>query len=802
MIAIFKREFQSFFSSASGYLVIALFLIINGLFLWVFKSDFNVFDNGFADLGTFFTSTPWLFLFLIPAITMRSFSDELRMGTLELLLTKPISVFNIVIGKYLGALALIILALIPTVLYIFTIHNLGNPPGNWDVGSTLGSYIGILFLACAYTSIGIFCSTLSKNQIVVFLFSVFVAFFFYFGFEGISKVLNWNEISIENLGMQEHYESMSRGVIDTKDIIYFLSITAFFLLATVYKIQKLSLKALGRFLMILVIFNVVGAYFYTRIDLTQDKRYTLSQVAENTIATVDSPIVIDVFLAGNLPAEFKKLQTETKYLLEEFKAFNPNITYNFIDPLKETDDSDATQKLFLEYGMQPAQISVKENGKVSTQILYPWALAYYNDKAVKIGLLKNTLGATQEERINQSVQNLEYAFADGFNKLVFPKKRKVAVLKGNGEYDDKYVADFFRTLREYYYIAPFTLDSVAKSPQKTSQELQKYDLIVLANPSKKFSEAQKYVLDQYTMNGGKSLWLVDAVGIQQDSLSNGFFAYNKDLNLTDFFFKYGLRINLDLVKDVYCAPIMMASGEETNATYNKYPWFYSPLSASANRHPIVTNIEAVKFDYVSSIDTLPNTTKKTILLSSSPLSKKIGTPTVINITEEINRNLQIVNSNPVNEGFNSGEIPFAVLLEGTFSSAYKNRIKPFKLKNQKEESINTQMIVVSDGDVIKNQLKNGRPLPLGYDKWTNSQFGNKEFLLNAVNYLLDDSGLIKLRTKTVTIPFLDPQKTQEERLQWQLINLLLPLFLVTLFGILFSTWRKNKYEKKQTSPKI
>ncbi len=796
MIAITKREIQAFFSSATGYLVIAVFLLVNGLFLWVFQGQYNIFDNGFADLSAFFNLAPWVFLFLIPAITMRSFSDEARIGTLELLLTKPLSVFQLVAGKYVGALILILLALLPTLLYILTIDKLGNPVGNWDVGSTLGSYTGLLFLVFAYTAIGIFCSTLSKNQIVVFILSVFVSFFFYYGFNGLASVISSQSEFIEQLGMQSHFDSMARGVLDTKDLLYFLCITALFLLFTVYKLQHSDTKKLVVAMGGVVIIFLFGNYFGKRFDLTQDKRYTLSQTAKNTLAPVDSPIVIDVFLEGNLPAEFKKLQEETRYLLEEFKAYNPNVKVNFINPLEEADDSQAMQKLFLQYGMQPAQVSVKENGKISTQVVYPWALAYYNDDAVKIGLLKNTLGATQEERINQSVQNLEYAFANGFSKLVFPKKRKVAVIKGNGEYDDAHIADFFRTLKEYYYIAPFTLDSVAISPQKTIQSLTEFDLIVVANPTEKFSEKQKYVLDQYTMSGGKSLWLVDAVGMQQDTISGNLFAYNKDLNLTDFFFKYGVRINPNLVKDVYCAPIVLATGEGNQTVYNKYPWFYSPLSASANKHPIVTNIEAVKFDYVSTIDTLPNTIKKTILLSSSPLSKKIGVPTEIDINKEISQNLKVINENPAKAGYQSGEIPLAVLLEGEFTSVYNNRVKPVSYPNNKNQSKETKIVVISDGNVIKNQLKNGRPLELGFDKWTNTQYGNKEFLLNTVNYLLDDSGLIQLRSKTVSVPFLDPQKTIENRLLWQLINVVLPLVLVGLFGLGFIFWRRKKFGKQ------
>lgn len=234
MISIIKREINSFFSSTIGYLVIAVFLVINGLFLWVFSGNFNILDSGFADLSPFFELAPWVLLFLIPAVCMRAFSDEMKMGTMELLLTKPISLKQIVLGKYFGAVILIIIALIPTILYVFTISELGNPAGNFDVGSTIGSYIGLLFLVLAYTSIGIFSSTLSQNQIVAFIIAVFLCFVLYYGFEGLTS----STLNLSQLGMKAHFDSVARGVLDTRDLIYFLSITAFFIALTVLKLKK------------------------------------------------------------------------------------------------------------------------------------------------------------------------------------------------------------------------------------------------------------------------------------------------------------------------------------------------------------------------------------------------------------------------------------------------------------------------------------------------------------------------------------------------------------------------------------
>ena len=346
-----------------------------------------------------------------------------------------------------------------------------------------------------------------------------------------------------------------------------------------------------------VLVNILGGYVYKRFDLTQDKRFTLAEETKEIIDQVESPLIIDVFLKGNFPPEFRRLQLETEQLLDEFKAYNPNIKFEFINP--NEDGNEEFQLQFEKFGLTAAQVSVTESGKQSTELVYPWALAHHNGKSVKIGLLKNQLGATSEERVNSSLQNLQYAFVDGFKKLAQNKSKKVAVLKGNGQYDDRYIADFFSTLRDYYFIAPFTLDSVATNPEKTLKALNNFDLVISAQPTEPFTDAEKYILDQYTMNGGKSIWLMDATQMHRDTVSGNNFAFGRDLNLNDFFFSYGIRVNPNLVKDVYSAPIVLASGEERESQFNRYPWFFSPLTSSANNHPIVTNIEAVKFDFYS-----------------------------------------------------------------------------------------------------------------------------------------------------------------------------------------------------------
>ncbi len=792
MLAILKKEINSFFASPIGYLVIAIFLILNGLFLWLFKGEFNILDYGFADLSPFFLLAPWILIFLIPAVTMRSFSDEKKQGTLELLLTKPISHTHIVLGKYFGAFILILLALIPTLLYVYTVYQLGNPTGNLDIGSTLGSYFGLLFLVASYTAIGVFCSTLSDNQIVSFITAVFLCFLFYIGFDGIADYASSD--FIEKMGMSYHFKSMSRGILDTRDILYFLSIAIFFIILTVYGIKTKPFNKKSILLILALPLGVLIANIFTsniskRFDLTQDNRYTLSEAAITIIEDIESPIVVDVFLSGDdFPSEFRRLQSETRQLLEEFSAENNYISFNFINPIEDDANRERNIQQLNQRGLTPMRLNVQENGKSSQAIIFPWALASYNDQTVSISLIKNKIGETQQELVSNSIQHLEYAFADGFSKLTQPKRRKIAVLKGNKQLEDKYIADFVTKLGEYYYIAPFTLDSVANNPEKTLNHLNTFDLIISAKPTEAFTEKEKMVLDQYTMNGGKSLWLIDAVAIEKDSLYNTAgknFAIARDLNLTDFFFQYGARINPVMVSTPYSAPITLAMGEGSNSQFQNLKWPYSPLVVSKKSHPIVNNLNLIRFNFANQIDTLKNNIKKTILLESAPLSKLEGTPKEIS--------LEIVTQEQDPKQFNKGSQTLALLLEGEFTSVYKNRVKPFKPSEEKNKSIATKMIVIADGDLIKNDVIKNRPQELGFDRWTGKTYGNKEFLLNAVNYLLDDNGLINIRSKEIAIAFLNQHKITTQKTKWKLINIALPLALLGLFGLGFYYIRKKKY---------
>ena len=557
--------------------------------------------------------------------------------------------------------------------------------------------------------------------------------------------------------------------------------------------NKNNLKSLLGIITFILFLNVLSNGYFHRFDLTKDKRYTLSTASLNIIKQVQSPLYVKIYLQGDLPAEFKRLQSETRDLFEEFQAYNKNIVFEFVDPLENKDESmDNIKSLYLK-GLTPINITVDDKGKQSQAMVFPWAIAVYNNKEVNIPLLKNIMGASTTQKVIGSVQHLEYSIADAINKITKEKQKKIAVIKGNGELQDVQIAKFLMQVRESYHIGPFTLDSVAKNPTGSLEALQKYDLAIIAKPTETFTDSEKQVLDQFIVNGGKTLWLVDQVNMEMDSLYNdsgATLAYPRDLNLNDMFFKYGFRINPDLVKDEQGSPIKLATGDPgSSAQFQEFNWKFAPQVYPISKHPIVKNLGGIKFDFANPIDTLKNGIKKTVLLQSSQYSKKIGSPV------EINLNMVAEETSP-SDYLNKGNIPLSVLLEGSFHSMFENRVLPFDQKTFEAKGTANKMIVISDGDLIRNQLdKNFQPVELGYDQRSGNLYDNKDFLMNCVNYLLDDNGLINIRSKDLDLPLLDKEKVYERYTITQIITIGLPILILLLFGAVFTFLRKRKYGK-------
>ncbi|WP_159798970.1 gliding motility-associated ABC transporter substrate-binding protein GldG [Flavobacterium sp. MK4S-17] len=552
------------------------------------------------------------------------------------------------------------------------------------------------------------------------------------------------------------------------------------------RIKKKSILKLVVVIFAIVFINILAHFLYIRFDLTTDKRYTLSLTTTELIEKVSEPLYIDVFLGGELPPEFRRLQKETRSLLEEYQLRNPNIIFNFNDPLEDETTAEQYMQELYALGFTPTNININKKGKKSIVQIFPWAIANIGQKSVKVPLLVNSYGHTAEANINKSVELLEYAFTDAIYKLTTTDKKKIAVLKGNGELEDKYMADFLRNLSAYYLLGEFNIDSLQNDRKKTLENLNRFDLAIVAKPTTTFTDDEKYVFDQYIMSGGKSIWMIDKVSIDLDSLRNKnqtSLAFPNNLNLDDMFFKYGIRINDRLIQDLFSTPITVQSPNGPAPV----DWLYSPIVQSEENHPVNKNINLVKLEFANSIDTLANNIKKTILLRSSSESRTVGTP------QEVSLGQFMDNLNPGE--YTQGNIPIAVLLEGKFTSAFKNRVKPFELKNNIDEGKENKMIVIADGDIINYTYVNKKPLDGGIDPWTQQIYSNKDFLLNCVNYLMNDSSLINIRSKRIDLKFLDNVKVEENYTTVQLVTIGIPLLILLIAGLLFTYLRRRKYSR-------
>ena len=823
MFTLFKKELASFFTSLIGYLTIIVFLVLTGLMLWVFKSDFNILDYGFASMEGLFVIGPFLYLFLIPAITMRMFAEEKKNGTMELLLTKPLSEMKLIWAKFLAGVVLVFISLLPTIVCYFSVFALGDPVGNIDTGSVVGSYIGLLLLGAAFVAIGLFASSITNNQIVAFIIAALMSAFMHLGFEAIYHMgfLGNADLLVRSLGMSYHYDSISRGVVDSRDVIYFASVIAVFMMATRIVLQsrkwhgwrnKKDLRRshwieLGAGVLIVIFVNVIGYYLFVRLDLTSEKRYTLSKSTKTLLKKVDEPVLFRIYLEGEFPADFKRLQNETKEMLNQFRAYNKNIQYEFVNP-NNFDDPQERQVFYqklAQKGIQPTQIQVSTGNGVTTQVLIPAADVMYKGSETSIQLLQSQKYVDQTQLLNNSIQSLEYVLSNAIRALSRSKKPTVAFMRGHGELPLPNLSDIIGSLYEYYALDTVRMDENINSlttrtlnlKDSTYQFHNKYDLIIIAKPTRPFSDRDLYILDQYVMYGGKLLWLVDPLDADLDSLAHArqAVATRYPLNIEEMLFTYGARINPDLVMDIRCRPIPMTVGMVGDKPQIQFqPWLYFPEIVPLSSHPIVRNLDLIKTDFLSSIDLIDNDIDKTVLLTTSEFSRVKNAPSIYDLNE--------AKIEPDRRLFNRQNIPVAVLLEGRFKSMFRNRLTPdfteLPAMGYREVGDSTHMIVISDGDIIKNRFNynDGTGYPLGYDFYTEAMYANKEFLLNCVDYLVGDDGAIASRSRDIKIRKLNVMKLKEERTKYQLINILLPSGIILLASIAIIIIRRKQYRKK------
>ncbi len=555
-----------------------------------------------------------------------------------------------------------------------------------------------------------------------------------------------------------------------------------------FRYFKMNKKYIIYCILALVLLAGVFGIFSKRLDLTQEKRYTLSDATIKILESVEKPLTVDVYLEGDFPASFRQLQNETKFMLEEFRKINPKIDYKFIDPIKTKMSKDTLAAM----GMQPSILPDMKDGKISEIVMFPFAAIKYNSYGTSIPLIINQTGIDASEQLTRSIENLEYNFASNIKAITEEKKKNIGILINQDELGPEQFQGFMEMALENYNAGPIIPANEKELTLADVPKLKNMDALVIAKPRKPFTENEKVILDQYIMNGGKTLWMIDAVNAEMDTLfqSKKIMAYPMDTNLTDFFFNYGIRINPGLVKDMQkSALIRIVSGEVAgNPQFSSFLWPYFPLGIAENKNPITKNINPVKFEFPTSIDTLGRKNIKTnVLFESSERTNVKQVPNYIALSE-------IVRTDSLSE-FDQPSSPkiFAVSLEGKFNSAYASRIERTNFPNFKSQSADNKMIVIADGDIGRNQVYKGKALPLGEDLLTKQTYGNEQFLRNALDFLLDDSNLMELRNRNIEARLLDRQRIDEERSKWQWINLLIPILVIGLLGGFFFWFRKKKF---------
>ena len=547
-------------------------------------------------------------------------------------------------------------------------------------------------------------------------------------------------------------------------------------------------------LILLVALVIISYFYFFRIDLTSDKRYSIADQTKNLMAKMDAPLEVTVYLDGDLNPGFQRLKKSTAELLDELSVYSDkSITVKYENP-SLADSPDQREKKYLELqtrGLNPTAVYERDKeGKSIQKIIFPWIEINYKGKKVPVCLLKNILGNSGEDNLNISIENLEFEITDGIRRLVNTKVSKIAFIEGHGELSEAETYDISKSLSRYFQIDRGVLASNAAV-------LNDYKAIIIAKPTKPFSESDKFIIDQYIMNGGRVLWLIDGVRIAKENLSTiGLSpAMELDLNLNDQLFRYGIRINPVLLQDVQCAsvPVNIAPANAT-PQFEPTPLYFTPLLLASPEHPVSRNITEVRSEFCSGIDVVGQNKQVSynLLLASSENTHIIGTPTTIDMSQKLKANDKTY--------FNVSYVPVAVAMEGNFDSDFANRMVPKGLTNTLpilKQSMKTRQIVVADGDIIRNEvsIKDSTSIPLGFDRYTNQQFGNKDFIQNAVLYLADNDGWIQLRNRTLKLRLLNKQISSDEKTVWQVVNVLSPIILLALLGIGYQIVRKRKYTR-------
>jgi gliding-associated putative ABC transporter substrate-binding component GldG len=816
MWAICKKEWAHYFGSLAGYLIISCYLLVNGVLLFILP-NFNILDFGYTSLQAYFDFAPWILILLIPAITMRSFSEEYKQGTYEILKSLPIATRSILLGKYLGVLSITFLAIFPTFFYAIVLDRLSTV-GGLDWGATFGAYIGLFALAAVYVAVGVYVSSTTKHTMVALLASILISIFLYKGFDWLATVAlfqNGYDYTIRQLGLSLHYQNLNKGAVVLQDVLYFKTVILLFGLGCIEQLSgkfKYSWVLFGMLLL-----NYLSVVYPFQIDLTKDHRYTISATSKKIIQDLDQPVHIHLYLGGTLPAHYKKLELATTQFLNKLQQLNPkSIQWDQAVPgamyqdtaLLQFYDSLERQGLPIDRYQNIAKITDQK----LDQLLVPGLLIEVDgQKPIAIDLrsskqyfkpynvIKDIPELDIEASYNAAEALLEYKIIQAIYLLNRKERPSIAYLIGNGQPLDLTVNDLGQSIKNQYNLGVFDL-------QKGFPDPSKINTLLIVKPSQRFSELDQLKIDQFIVGGGNVIWALDPLYAEYDSLRNtegAYLAYDRGLGLDKQLFKYGVRVNSNLVQDLNCAKLPMVVGVNADGTPNiqRVPFPYYPFAQAGAEHPMVQNMDRLLTAFPASIDTVrANGISKTILLTTDTTSRIIASPAMIEI----------------NSGQRAGElasfvqknIPIAVLLEGQFKSAFAGNItqalldsvqiatgKTFKATGNQA----SKQIVLADANLITNFIDPQKgPLPMGMIPFEGFKFANNVFFQNAIAYLNEPISLMEARKKNLVLRSLDRQKVEDNKWWIQLILLAGPLLLLGLGYWAYATYRQSRFVESKS----
>jgi ABC-2 type transport system permease protein len=762
-LVLLVKELRQNLYSLSGLTFILLFLTIGGCILWLVPGSYNIADSGSASLHPFFALAPVLLLFLIPALSMRSLAEEKKMQTLALLRSRPVAIETLVSAKIAALWITVGVALLPTLTYVACLYFYGDPVGNVDWGPIAASYVGLMFLSLAFICLSVFASGLTSNQAAALIIGLLLCAFFYYG---------WNLIGWDALGFFSHYQSVRRGLIETRDLACFLLVALVSASLALFDVRTVDIRRM-LYRALMATLPVAGLVFNLRLDWTQDKRYTLGPETKELLKTLNAPLEVELYLTGPLNPGFTRLQRSTIQLLDDLNKLAPGkLHHRLMDPYRQGRD-------FIEHlnDNRMTGISVNErteDGRLTQQILYPYALLKYGDRQAPVSLLVNQMGHSAEDNLNLSGELLEYRFSRAIQLVTQKRSRRIVFLEGHNEFPEETVSEITDRLSYEY-----TIDRGVLSGHP--QALNDYDLVIIAGPQTPFSEADKWALDQYLMQGGSLLWLVSGAKIhsyEELTRDGKTLAIPNDLNLNDLFFTYGLRIEPALVQDAQCLEIPVARVDSSGQTeYLPKPWPYFPLLVPNSRAEITKGLSPVKTGFTSAITWVgePRQVKRETLLATSTFARLTPLPAQIRL------------DTPDDIPVRAEQQPVAVLLQGIFPSVFKNRIafsEPGP-SGVTTESQPARMIVIASDELITN--------PLGYDRYSRIRFSNEEFIMNAVNFLTDPDRLSILKNKSLQKQILNRQALRRDRYWIVALHVAIaPLLLLLLLGALSRIRRRRQ----------